>query len=153
MRAWGGDPDGRRGGGDDYEKRLSRAERERDRREDGRKVWNDEKWTPERDTQDKGEQAERIIKGGQPRRNTRVEDNRGPERETPRRQTSGRSEIRWHQQARKDAGREGKAENQEGARKVAKKKDEWYQGRVRSGTGKKLDEGMKTARGSRADAG
>ena len=34
MRAWGGDPGGRRGGGDGYEKGIPRAERERDRGEE-----------------------------------------------------------------------------------------------------------------------
>ena len=62
----------------------------------------------------------------------------------PGRQTSGPREIRWHQQARRDAGRGRKAENQEGARKGAEKKDDWHQAGVRTGTGKKQDEREKT---------
>ena len=66
MRAWGGDSGGRWGDDDSYDETRPRSEWERDRRRNDtdRKAQNEEKWTPEREKQNRGWQDERSIKGG-----------------------------------------------------------------------------------------
>ena len=136
MRAWGGDPDDRWGGDDSYEERKLRQGREGDRRRSERKTQDGRKWTPEREKQGRW-QEERSIKGGQQKRQTRSYDDREEERGTPRSMTSGQRVSKRNDQARKDAGKTGKAENQEGARKVAEERDDRYQAEARAETGRK----------------
>ena len=118
MRAWGGGSGGRWGDDDSYGERELRQGREGDRLRSERKTQDGEKWTPEREKQGRW-QEERSIKGGQQKRQTRSHDDREEERGTPRSMTSGQRASKGHDRARKDAGKTGKAENQEGARKVA----------------------------------